>query len=732
VSEGIRRVLGVPPNAWTGPGIRSGFVHPDDRARVTAAFASGALIDDVYRLRAGDGSWVWCREIGHPTVEDGVVTEIVGLTVVWEPLGADEPFRSVIEHLSAIVYIEELPTGGAQGRLRYVSPQVETLLGFTVDEWLDDPLAWARQLHPDDRERVRAIYDAIEQTGEPFRAEYRMFARDGSIRWFRDEATVVRDPRGEAIHWQGVMFDVTNERQTHELVEASDERYRSLLEHIPAIVYREAVAGDEHHVVYVSPRVESLLGITPQEWVADPAVWMRSIHPDDQARVDAIDRSTDVSGEPFVVEYRMIARDGRVLWFRDEAQLIRDDEGRPQAWQGVMMDITARKAAEAGLAEAEARYRALVEQLPAVAYIDPIDREGTVYISPQTEQILGYTPQDWYDDPHLWRSIVHPDDLARVEADTTDPYSSTYRVIARDGDEVWIHDQARPVYDEAGVLVYWQGLLLDVTEQRRTQELERALDIERLTAERLRAEDEMKTTFLQAVSHDIRTPLAAILGLAVTLERDDLVLEPEEARDLAHRIAENARRLDGMVADFLDLDRLQRGAAELTFQPVDMGTLVREVVGDPGVITDRRLALDVAPISVEADAGMLARIVENLLGNTMKHTPTGSQIWIRLDANDDAVELTVEDDGPGVPDAEKECIFEPFQQGAGAAAGSGVGLALVTRFAALHGGRAWVEDRPGGGASFHVTIARSERRIDLTPYETGQDTPAGSEAESQA
>jgi PAS domain S-box-containing protein len=488
-----------------------------------------------------------------------------------------------------------------------------------------------------------------------------MYARDGSVRWFRDEATVVRGPNGEAIHWQGAMFDVTAEHDARARDAAADERYRSLLEHIPAIVYREAVRGDEPQVVYISHRVEELIGISPEEWVADPGIWMRSIHPDDRARVHEIDRTTEETGEPFAMEYRMVARDGRIVWFRDEAQLVRDGEGRPEAWQGVMIDITARKAAEAGLAEAEARYRALVEQLPAIAYIDPVDREGTVYISPQTEQILGYTPEDWYADPHLWRSIVHPDDLARVE-------------------------------------------------------------------------DEMKTTFLQAVSHDLRTPLAAILGLAVTLEREDLVLELEETRDLAHRIAQNARRLDGMVAGFLDLERLQRGAADLTFEPVDVATLVREIVGDPDLVTDRRMTLDVAPATVEADAGMLARIVENLLTNTMKHTPRGSQIWVRLERTDDGVELIVADDGPGVPDADKECIFEPFRQGTGATAGSGVGLALVARFADLHGGRAWVEDRAGGGASFHVTIARSavEPRIDLTPFEADQETPAGSEADSQA
>jgi signal transduction histidine kinase len=99
---------------------------------------------------------------------------------------------------------------------------------------------------------------------------------------------------------------------------------------------------------------------------------------------------------------------------------------------------------------------------------------------------------------------------------------------------------------------------------------------------------------------------------------------------------------------------------------------------------------------------MVGRIVENLLGNTVKHTPGDSRIWVRLERREDGALLTVEDDGPGVPEDDRARIFEAFRQGSGAASGSGVGLALVARFAELHGGRAWVEERDGGGASFRV------------------------------
>ncbi len=404
------------------------------------------------------------------------------------------------------------------------------------------------------------------------------------------------------------------------------------------------------------------------------------------------------------MEYRMEASDGRVLWFRDEAVLILDANDAPQYWQGVMLDITRRREAEAHVVEAEARYRALVEQTPAVVYIDPIDKGPTIYISPQVEAMFGYAPAEWYAEPGLWSRIVHPDDRAILESEPAidAPTASSYRVVAKDGSTVWIHDQSTLILDEDGSPRYWLGVLIDVTEQRRSLELSRALELERDEAERLRLEDEMKTTFLQAVSHDLRTPLAAILGLAVTLEREDLEIEPDESRDMAHRIAANARKLDGIVSDFLDLERLNRGVATPAFEQLDLGALVRELVANSELVAGRRLALDVAPLSVPADPTMVARIVENLLGNTVKHTPGDSRIWVRLERHEAGALLIVEDDGPGVAEQDRLRIFESFRQGVGAASGSGVGLALVARFAELHGGHAWVEERDGGGASFRV------------------------------
>jgi signal transduction histidine kinase len=218
----------------------------------------------------------------------------------------------------------------------------------------------------------------------------------------------------------------------------------------------------------------------------------------------------------------------------------------------------------------------------------------------------------------------------------------------------------------------------------------------------------MKTTFLQAVSHDLRTPLTTILGIALTLERGSAgALPADEVADLLHRLSSNARKLDGLLGDLLDLDRLARGTLTPRRQVVDLGVLVRRVVQDADVNDEHAVVVDAPAVQIAVDAPKVERIVENLVVNAAKHTQAGTTIWVRVQAQRDGVLLVVEDEGPGVPAQLRERIFQPFHQGrnvADHAPGSGIGLALVAQFSSLHGGRAWIQDRPGGGASFRVFL----------------------------
>jgi len=197
-----------------------------------------------------------------------------------------------------------------------------------------------------------------------------------------------------------------------------------------------------------------------------------------------------------------------------------------------------------------------------------------------------------------------------------------------------------------------------------------------------------------------------VLGLALTLHRPDLELSPEEQHDLTRRLAANARKLDRILSNLLDLDRLSRGVVEPVREPTDVGALARRVVDEADFLSLHRVSVDAPSVTCDVDPAKTERILENLLINAVKHTPPDTPIWVRVVLRGSDVLLAVEDSGPGVPPELRQAIFEPFRQGRPEqhSPGSGIGLSVVARFVELHGGRVWVEERPGGGASFKVTL----------------------------
>jgi PAS domain S-box-containing protein len=393
---------------------------------------------------------------------------------------------------------------------------------------------------------------------------------------------------------------------------------------------------------------------------------------------------------------------------------------------GVAIDRAGRLAAGAGpgrgwLPGADERYRALSEQIPAVLYSEPLSPEGTlVYESPQSQQLLGYTHEETLR-RDFWKTLIHPDDRERVLAEnervdrTGDPWNMEYRVFAKDGRVVWVRDHAVLVRGEHGEPDFWQGYYIDITDQKLAEEglrqaLERerqALERERQAAHELRALDEMKNTFLDAVSHELRTPLATVIGIALTLKRSGSSLAENDTADLVDRLVVNAGKLDRLLSDLLDLDRLSKGLVEPRRSRTDVAALVGRVATEWRQRSGRRLDVTAEPVVAWVDPAKVERVVENLLANADRHTTPDTPVWVTVARRDGGVLLAVEDAGGGVPRELRSALFEPFRQGPGASAhapGVGIGLSLVARFAELHGGRAWVQDRPGGGASFRVLL----------------------------
>jgi signal transduction histidine kinase len=222
----------------------------------------------------------------------------------------------------------------------------------------------------------------------------------------------------------------------------------------------------------------------------------------------------------------------------------------------------------------------------------------------------------------------------------------------------------------------------------------------------LRELNDVKDTLLHAVSHDLKNPLAGILGAMQTIRRDDeLHLTDEERETLYEVIEKSGRKMDRLIDDLLDLDRIDRGSVLPDRRPTDVGEIARRVANECQDLLASPVRVEADEVMADVDPAKVERIIENLLVNAARHTPAGTAVGVRVSAGTAEIAIVVEDAGPGVPDELKEELFEPFRQGKEAGGrGLGIGLSLVRKFAELHGGTARVEDRVGGGARFVVTL----------------------------
>ena len=235
-----------------------------------------------------------------------------------------------------------------------------------------------------------------------------------------------------------------------------------------------------------------------------------------------------------------------------------------------------------------------------------------------------------------------------------------------------------------------------------TRERDR-LRAEAVEAEALRRSDELKTALLRSISHDLRTPLTSIIAGGSALGSESLTAGERE--ELSTAIVGEGERLSRLVENLLDMSRLEAGKAEPRREPVDLAEVLdaaREAVVDPGLV---RIALESELPLVEADAAQLERAFENLFDNAIRHG-RGRPVQARCRVVGGAVVVRVVDQGPGIPEPERERIFEPFQHGSSApgASGSGLGLAIVKGFVEANGGTVGVESLPDQGASFVVSL----------------------------
>ena len=373
--------------------------------------------------------------------------------------------------------------------------------------------------------------------------------------------------------------------------------------------------------------------------------------------------------------------------------------------------LAERRQIKASLAASEARYRLLADNMSDITVL--LEADATIaYVSPSVRQ-LGYEPEEVIGRRTL--DFVHPDDRADVALTLQKraPISETgrleYRVIAKNGDIVWLEGSPTLLRDKSGRLVQMVTTYRDVTVRRR-------LEAELLAAKQLaEAAAEAKSEFLTNMSHEIRTPLTGVIGFAEILEAMPGL--PPAAEHCAHRIAAASQSLLAVVNDVLDFSQLEAGQLELAPQAFDPARFVRESVELlAGQARDKGLALDLIldpslPAFVTADSGRLRQVLLNLVGNAVKFTQAGRvTVAVAFEAAPaPKLRFEVADTGPGIAEDQLGRLFQRFSQVDGSIGrqhgGTGLGLAICHALTRLMGGTISVASDAGRGSTFRFEIA---------------------------
>lgn len=602
---------------------------------------------------------------------------------------SEAELRSVLEQIPGVVW-----TAGPDMRIRWHAGRAHDRISLEPNERRGQHVAEALG---EDHPIVEAVHEALAGRSA-------MYESTSDGRCFESRVEPLRADDGEIIGAIGMGVDVTDVVEARRELTESRRRLEGLFNHAHDAFL---LADDEGCYVDANPAAARLTGYSVEQ-LRGMAVADLSVAEDEDTVAAGVARLR--SGGRLEGAWRLRRADGQVL----DTRLNAVADIVPGVHLSVVTDVTERARAEAALRVSEERFRRLAENARDVIYrFGVTETPSFEYVSPAVEELLGCTPEQLYADPGLALGMLDDEDRDRLFSCVIDPRTHPAPFVGRmqrsDGRHIWVEERHAYVFDDEGQHVATEGVVRDITARKQLEdELREGLLQEQAAAADLRTLNEMKDVFLTAVSHELRTPLTSLKGMSHTLLAHHDKISADQKRLLLERLVANADRLQHVLDDLLDIDRLTRGAALLKVREVDVAAVVGRTLerlptgGHP--ITSR---LD--PVRAHVDEAKLERIVENLVVNAMRHTADGVPVWVHVEDAGDEVLVCVQDAGDGIPLHLRERIFEPFEVGDGPAArvgGLGVGLSLVSRFVELHGGTVSVGDRDGGGASFCIALPK--------------------------
>ncbi|WP_425409785.1 PAS domain-containing protein [Hyphococcus sp.] len=598
--------------------------------------------------------------------------------------------------------------------------------GLTSGAFIED------RLHPEDVEPLKQAMTKCALDGKAFSSVFRLRKESGDYAFIEARGNALYDHSGNALSLSGSFFDVTEEYQSERLREAI---WRTLLDQKDPLAVRiENVLkqtrdyyGLEAGLISKTGKDERKLEYATfsggdqdhERHIACSQAYLA--HIDNAYSACGFDDIGDSRGQNHNNEISTIqsliaapvflgGKRYGVLSFHSFSKCERTFTKLDYAlieliaqWVGYEID---REQNTLLLSQSEERF-ALAAEGSNVGIWEWREEDGdAAYWSDNYFRLLGYAPGEITPGIEKFRNLLHPDDhdatLNTFDAHLTkrESFRAECRLRCKNGDYRWflVLGQFVEHYDRISKRVI--GSIMDINERKKV--------------------DHLKSEFVSTVSHELRTPMTSIIGALELIRSDKFGEVPPKAAELLEIAASNGRRLVRLINDILDIEKIESGKFSISMQPLYVGNLVKEaIMQNESFARDHNAVITYRDDSngalVRGDRDRLIQVLTNLISNAAKFSGTDGKIDIRVKLVSGDVCIAVRDNGPGIPDANLDGIFERFVQLDGsdnrANEGSGLGLSIANAIVAAHNGALKVESRPGDGAVFTILLNQAETSL---------------------
>ena len=693
VSPSARAIIGYDPEEMVGKPMdfaastifsQSG----PDLFRAAEMTMNGNVVENVeIQICKKDGTLIFVNLNAVPTIHDGVVDgaqvsmrDITRAKTMEMALKESEAkFRRFAENAQDLIYRMSIP----EMRFEYVNPASVALTGYTPEEFYADPTLISRLIHPSMEDYFSEQREKLKTHTISLINEFRITDRSGKPRWLHHRKALVTDENNNLVAIEGILTDVTRYKSIEGELRETEQRFLAATLNTRSFVWeidREGV------ITYASPAIEDVLGVRPEEAVGkiryfdllDP-----SVSEDLKSAIMNVFRDLK-SFRDFDAVCRH--KDGSLVIVKVSGTPVFDETGLYAGYCGIGQDITKEKEAENKLAESEAKYRLLADNVHDIIWTADKTLHFT-YVSPSITEFLGYTQKEALEYPFSY--YLAPGSVPvfeRFREQLVDAIQNGDRKLQnkelnlefrrKDGSTVWTEIYISLIYDG-------------------NKKFDGIVGVTRNISRRREAEDALKEANRQLglisgiTRHDILNKITPVLGY-LTLLREEIT-DPESVTYLTH-IERGIRA----IKTFIEFTRYYEdlGSAEPAWQNLNT---IMDLIHVPGQIT---LDTDLKNYSVLADP-MLEKVFFNLLDNSLRHGETVSGIWVSAEREGDDLIVVWEDNGVGIAENDKVMIFER-----GFGKNTGLGMFLVREILSLTDISITENGKPGEGVRFEVTVPK--------------------------